>query len=111
MRPKKPIILAKFPSCGPKTNLGWPPLVYSIEKFVVNQNRLNPVFNNLGFGNQWATSGHSIFYIFSPQFLSKNGQKLNIFDKIFKCVPQSELVKKLATSCKLDAPALTEDVI
>ncbi len=26
MQPKKPIILGKFSSCGPKTNLGWPPL-------------------------------------------------------------------------------------
>jgi hypothetical protein len=28
MRPKKPIILAKFSNCDPETNLGWPPLFY-----------------------------------------------------------------------------------
>jgi hypothetical protein len=34
MRPKKPIILTKFSSCGPKTNLGWPPLIYSSIKIM-----------------------------------------------------------------------------
>jgi hypothetical protein len=37
MRPKKPIILAKFSSCGPETNLGWPPLPGLKEHYIFSQ--------------------------------------------------------------------------